>query len=46
MWNLTYDTNEYLPKRNRLTDREQTCGCQGEGMSLGLAETDCSVRDG
>ena len=29
-----------------LIDGEQTCGCQGEGMSLGLAETDCSVRDG
>ena len=32
MWNLKHDTNEpYLRNRNRLTDREQTCGCQGGG---------------
>ena len=29
IWNLKYDTN--LQNRNRLTDREQTCGCQGGG---------------
>ena len=30
--NLKYDTNEpvYEINRNRLTDREQTRGCQGE----------------
>ena len=44
MWNLTHDTNEYLQKRNRLTDIEsRLVGCLGEGMSLGLAETNCSI---
>ena len=51
MWNLKHDTNEpYLRNRNRLTDREQTCGCQGGGGdgercigSLGLANANLYI---
>ena len=33
MWNLKHGMNEtkHLQNRNRLTDREQTCGCQRAG---------------
>ena len=36
MWNLKYDTNEPIYETNRLTDTEQTSGCQGgRGMGEG-----------
>ena len=28
MWNLKYDTDQYIYGKNRLTDRKQTCGCR------------------
>ena len=41
MWNLKCDTNKtYLSNRNRLTDREQTCGFQAEsGVGEGWTES-------
>ena len=36
MWNLKYDTNNCTKQ----THREQTCGCQGGGMDLGVWNSD------
>ena len=34
IWNLKYDTNEtYLQDRNRITDTENSHGCQGWGWT-------------
>ena len=48
MWNLKYDTNEFIhsfKQKQTQKHREQTCGCQGGGGvgkgwigSLGLAD--------
>ena len=32
MWNLKYDTNELIYETETDRHREQTCGCQGEGL--------------
>ena len=51
MWNLKYDTNEFIYKTERDSQREQTCGCQGGGVgegwigSLRLAECKLLYRE-
>ena len=35
MWNLKYEANELIWNRNRITDRQQTCGClQGDRSGM------------
>ena len=36
MWNLKYDPNEPIYRTETDSQREQTCGCQGEGGGGGL----------
>ena len=44
MWNLKYDTNEfYLQNRNRLRQREQTCGCCGGGKDWEFGDYRCKL---
>ena len=35
MWNVKYDRNEPIYKTETVTDREQTCCYQGEGLGEG-----------
>ena len=51
MWNLKTSTNELIYKnRNRLTDRKETCGYQGEREvagytgSMGLTDVHCHIQ--
>ena len=51
LWNLKYDTNEFICETETHRCREGTCGCPGEGGgeepsgSLSLADANCCVEN-
>ena len=52
LWNLKYDTSEFICETETHRHREGTCGCPGEGGgkeqsgSLSLADAKYYIQDG